>query len=213
VTLAVGSVRLPGDLVVPAHARAIVLFAHGSGSSGRSPRNVAVAERLHEAGLATLLFDLLTEEESMDRALVFDIDLLASRLASAARSVRRDADVSGLPLALFGASTGAAAALVAAAEMPGDVVSVVSRGGRPDLAAAALERVRAPTLLVVGGADPQVLELNREARRRMRSETRIEIVPGAGHLFEEAGALERVAELAAAWIVEHLKSDPDPSDR
>jgi putative phosphoribosyl transferase len=204
VTLAMGSVHLPGDIVVPPDARAIVLFAHGSGSSRRSPRNVAVAERLHEAGLATLLFDLLTEGESVDRALVFDIDLLASRLATAAHWIGRDPGASGLPIAFFGASTGAAAALVAAAEMPGDVAAVVSRGGRPDLAGDALERVTAPTLLIVGGADLQVLDLNREAQGRMRTETRIEVVPGAGHLFEEPGALERVAELAAEWIVGRL---------
>jgi putative phosphoribosyl transferase len=208
VTLSVGPVRLPGDLVAPPDARAIVLFAHGSGSSRRSPRNVAVADRLHEAGLATLLFDLLSDEESRDRALVFDIGLLASRLESATAEVRAWAETAGLPIAFFGASTGAAAALVAAAGIPGGVIAVVSRGGRPDLAGEALERVTAPVLLIVGGADLQVLELNREAQRRMRVDTRIEIVPGAGHLFEEHGALERVADLAARWIVEHLGGKP-----
>jgi putative phosphoribosyl transferase len=213
VTLSAGTVRLPGDLVVPPYARAIVLFAHGSGSSRRSPRNVAVADRLHEVGLATLLFDLLSDEESRDRALVFDIGLLASRLESATAEVRVWAEAAGLPIAFFGASTGAAAALVAAAGMPGGVIAVVSRGGRPDLAGEALERVTAPALLIVGGADLQVLELNREAQRRMRVETRIEIVPGAGHLFEEPGALEHVADLAAGWIDGHLGGEPVSSDR
>jgi putative phosphoribosyl transferase len=209
----VGSARLPGDLVVPPDAFAIVLFAHGSGSSRRSPRNVAVAERLHEAGLATLLFDLLAEREAMDRALVFDIGLLASRLVAAATQARAWPETAGRPMAFFGASTGAAAALVAAAGMPGDIASVVSRGGRPDLAGAALERVKAPTLLIVGGADPQVLDLNREAQRHMGTETRIEVVPGAGHLFEEPGALERVADLAVGWIVGHLGDEPAASGR
>jgi putative phosphoribosyl transferase len=208
-----GPVRLPGDLVARPDARAIVLFAHGSGSSRRSPRNVAVADRLHEAGLATLLFDLLSDEESRDRTAVFDIGLLASRLESATAEVRAWAETAGLPIAFFGASTGAAAALVAAAGMPGGVIAVVSRGGRPDLAGEALERVTAPVLLIVGGADLQVLELNREAQRRMRVDTRIEIVPGAGHLFEEPGALERVADLAAGWIVAHLGGRTSASGR
>jgi putative phosphoribosyl transferase len=204
VTIPVGAARLPGDLVLPADARAVVLFAHGSGSSRRSPRNVAVAERLNASGLGTLLFDLLLPQESGDRALVFDIGLLASRLASAAAEVRRWPETAGLPLSFFGASTGAAAALLAAAELPVDVAAVVSRGGRPDLAGEALERVSAPTLLIVGGADPQVLDLNRRAQRRLRGESDLEIVPGAGHLFEEPGALERVAELAAGWIASHV---------
>jgi putative phosphoribosyl transferase len=208
-----GPVRLPGDLVARPDARAIVLFAHGSGSSRRSPRNVAVADRLHEAGLATLLFDLLSDEESRDRTAVFDIGLLASRLESATAEVRAWSETAGLPIAFFGASTGAAAALVAAARMPGGVIAVVSRGGRPDLAGEALERVTAPVLLIVGGADLQVLELNREAQRRMRVDTRIEIVPGAGHLFEEPGALERVADLAAGWIVAHLGGRTSASGR
>jgi putative phosphoribosyl transferase len=211
VVLAVGSARLPGDLVIPTSARAIVLFAHGSGSSRMSPRNVAVAERLNEAGLATLLFDLLTPAESEDRTMVFDIGLLASRLASAAAEVRGWPETTRLPLSFFGASTGAAAALVAAAGLPGEVAAVVSRGGRPDLAGEALERVTAPTLLIVGGADLQVLDLNREAQRRLRAESSLEIVPGAGHLFEEPGALERVAELAAGWIVANLGRGDDAS--
>jgi putative phosphoribosyl transferase len=164
---------------------------------------VEVAERLRVAGLATLLFDLLTDVEAHDRGKVFDIALLARRLEGAAGWLRADPDVRELPIAFFGASTGAAAALVAAAHLAGDVAAVVSRGGRPDLAGEALAAVTAPTLLIVGGADRQVLELNRQAQARMRCETRLEIVPGATHLFEEPGALERVAELAAAWFADH----------
>ena len=194
---------LPGDLVIPVAANAVVAFAHGSGSSRRSPRNVAVAERLRGAGLATLLFDLLTDAEALDRGKVFDIALLARRLEGAVGWLRADPDIPGLPIAFFGASTGAAAALVAAAHLGREVAAVVSRGGRPDLAAEALELVTTPTLLIVGGADTQVLELNRLAQARMRCETRLEIVPEATHLFEEPGALERVAELAVAWFVDH----------
>jgi putative phosphoribosyl transferase len=194
---------LPGDLAIPGGASAVVGFAHGSGSSRRSPRNVEVAERLQAAGLGTLLFDLLTDVEAEDRDKVFDIALLARRLEGAAGWLGADPDVRGLPIAFFGASTGAAAALVAAAHLGRDVAAVVSRGGRPDLAEEALEDVTAPTLLIVGGADTQVLELNRRAQARMPGETRLEIVPGATHLFEEPGELERVAELAAAWFVDH----------
>jgi putative phosphoribosyl transferase len=194
---------LPGDLAIPGGASAVVAFAHGSGSSRRSPRNVEVAERLQAAGLGTLLFDLLTDVEAEDRDKVFDIALLARRLEGAAGWLRADPDVRGLPIAFFGASTGAAAALVAAAHLGRDVAAVVSRGGRPDLAEEALEDVTAPTLLIVGGADTQVLELNRWAQARMPVETRLEIVPGATHLFEEPGELERVAELATAWFVDH----------
>jgi putative phosphoribosyl transferase len=194
---------LPGDLVIPAAANAVVAFAHGSGSSRRSPRNVEVAERLRAAGLATLLFDLLTDVEARDRDKVFDIALLARRLEGAVWWLRADPDIPELPIAFFGASTGGAAALVAAAHLGREVAAVVSRGGRPDLAAEALELVTTPTLLIVGGADTQVLELNRQAQSRMRCETRLEIVPGATHLFEEPGALERVAELAVAWFVDH----------
>jgi len=194
---------LPGDLVIPVAANAVVAFAHGSGSSRRSPRNVAVAERLRGAGLATLLFDLLTDAEALDRGKVFDIALLARRLEGAVGWLRADPDIPGLPIAFFGASTGAAAALVAAAHLGREVAAVVSRGGRPDLAAEALELVTTPTLLIVGGADTQVLELNRLAQARMRCETRLEIVAGGTHLFEESGALERVAELAVAWFVDH----------
>jgi putative phosphoribosyl transferase len=197
-----GGVSLPGDLVVPPDPSALVVFAHGSGSSRRSPRNVAVAERLHRDGLATLLFDLLTDDEARDRRLVFDIGLLARRLAAAVDGVSGGSDLAGTPVDLFGASTGAAAALVASVSVPG-VVAIVSRGGRPDLAGDALERVTAPTLLIVGGADTEVLELNRQALARMRSQTRLEVVPGATHLFEELGALKTVAELASAWFIEH----------
>ena len=192
-----GGLWLPGDLASPPAPAALVVFAHGSGSSRRSPRNVAVAERLHRDGLATLLFDLLTDDEARDRGSVFDIGLLARRLVAVVERV--SADVADTPVGLFGASTGAAAALVASVSLP-DVRAIVSRGGRPDLAGEALERVTAPTLLIVGAADPEVLELNRQAQARMRSETRLEVVPGATHLFEEPGTLERVAELASAWF-------------
>jgi putative phosphoribosyl transferase len=197
-------VRLLGDLVLPGGVEAVVVFAHGSGSSRRSPRNIQVAERLHVERIGTLLFDLLTEAESADRRKVFDIPLLAHRLSEAVRWVR--GAVPQLPLGLFGASTGAAAALVAAEPRLPDVDAIVSRGGRPDLAGDALERVTAPTLLIVGGQDREVLELNRDAQGRMRCETRLEIVLGATHLFEEPGALERVADLAADWFVSHLES-------
>ena len=203
-TLEAGGVLLPGDLVVPPGARSMVAFAHGSGSSRRSPRNVAVAERLHERGLGTLLFDLLTPDEADDRRNVFDIELLATRLGAAAAWVRDRVEAAGLPVAFFGASTGAAAALVAAAAVEEQPIAIVSRGGRPDLAADALELVMAPTLLIVGGRDLEVLALNREAQRRLSGESRLEVVPGSGHLVEEPGALERVAELAASWISDHL---------
>lgn len=199
-------VRLPGDLVVPTGVRAMMVFAHGSGSSRRSPRNVAVARRLNEEKLGTLLFDLLTPREAEDRGRVFDIGLLSKRLVAAGRWVRHFPGLRDVPVAFFGASTGAAAALVAAAAMPSEVVAVVSRGGRPDLAGDALGRVTAPTLLIVGGDDVQVLDLNREAERRMLCETRLEVVPGATHLFEEPGALERVADLAAEWVSEHARA-------
>jgi putative phosphoribosyl transferase len=197
-----GGVSLPGDLAVPPDPSALVVFAHGSGSSRRSPRNVAVAERLHRDGLATVLFDLLTDDEARDRRVVFDIGLLAGRLTAAIDGVSGESELAETPVALFGASTGAAAALVASVSIPA-VTAIVSRGGRPDLARDALERVTAPTLLIVGSADLEVLELNRQARARMRSVTRLEVVPDATHLFEEPGALERVAELASAWFVEH----------
>ena len=196
-------VALPGDLTIPGQAIAVVVFAHGSGSSRRSPRNVRVADRLHREGLATLLFDLLTDAEAEERRKAFDIELLARRLGAAVGWVRGRSELDGLPVDLFGASTGAAAALVVAARTP-DITAIVSRGGRPDLAGEALERVTVPTLLVVGSLDRQVLGLNRAAQARMRCETRLEIVPGATHLFEEPGGLDRVAELAAAWFTDHV---------
>ncbi|MDQ7820343.1 MAG: dienelactone hydrolase family protein [Armatimonadota bacterium] len=215
----VRSVRVPveggaldGDLAIPAAARGVVAFAHGSGSSRHSPRNRYVARRLQDAGLATLLIDLLTpEEEDVDRAtahLRFDIPLLGRRLLDIVRWVERDPQTAPLPLGLFGASTGAAAALRAAAERPDRVAAVVSRGGRPDLAADILPRVTAPTLLIVGGRDLPVLDLNRQALALLGGPARLEIVPGAGHLFEEPGALDRVAGLAAEWFLQHLSSAP-----
>jgi dienelactone hydrolase len=199
-----GRVSLEGDLVIPPIARGVVLFAHGSGSSRHSPRNRYVAEQLQRAGLATLLVDLLTlEEEAADLRtahLRFDIGLLADRLVAASDWLGEQEATRKLRVGLFGASTGGGAALVAAAEQPKRVSAVVSRGGRPDLAGPALERVQAPTLLIVGGRDEQVIELNRAAMAHLRAENRIEVVPGATHLFEEPGALERVAEMAASWF-------------
>jgi pimeloyl-ACP methyl ester carboxylesterase len=189
-----------------------VLFAHGSGSSRLSPRNTFVAEALHRAGIATLLFDLLTEQEAADRANVFDIPLLADRLGRASAWVRTVPATRELPLGFFGASTGAAAALVAAAGRT-DVRAIVSRGGRPDLAEDALENVSAPTLLIVGGYDHEVLALNRSAYRRLRCERRLEVVPGATHLFEEPGALEAVVALARAWFLKHLGSSAGETRR
>jgi putative phosphoribosyl transferase len=204
ILLDVVGATVAGRLTVPRHPRAIVLFAHGSGSSRNSPRNRYVAEELQSAGLATLLFDLLTDAEEADRANVFDITLLASRLSAVTEWVRRATDTAGLPIGYFGASTGAGAALRAAADPRADVFAVVSRGGRPDLAgAAALGRVRAPVLLIVGGHDEQVLELNRAAAAVI-PECRIAVVDGATHLFSEPGALEQVAELARQWFVDHL---------
>lgn len=196
--------QLPGELNVPGDAGGVVVFAHGSGSSRRSPRNVAVAKRLNVAGLATLLFDLLTPAEAAGRALVFDIELLASRLEAAIVAVRVADEVRALPLGLFGASTGAAAALVASTFDGANVGAIVSRGGRPDLAGNVLQRVAAPVLLIVGSNDPDVLDLNRGAAERIRAETRVEVVPGATHLFEEPGALGIVAELATSWFVRNL---------
>jgi dienelactone hydrolase len=207
VTVDVDGVGLDGDLTVPDSARGIVVFAHGSGSSRRSPRNRSVAGVLHEAGLATLLFDLLTPaEEEIDlrtRHLRFDIALLAERLIGATDWLSAHPGTSELALGYFGASTGAAAALVAAAERP-SAAAVVSRGGRPDLAGDALERVRAPTLLIVGRRDDVVLDLNRQAMARMTAPVELEVVPGATHLFEEPGALEAVARLARDWFEKHL---------
>lgn len=195
---------LPGDLGLPAHPSGIVVFAHGSGSSRNSPRNRQVAEALRRAGLATLLFDLLTPDEAEDRANVFDIPLLAGRVCAALRWIGQQPELAALPLGLFGASTGAAAALVAAAQMPQAVAAVVSRGGRPDLAGAALARVMAPTLLVVGGADTQVIDLNRAALARLTCPKALQIVQGATHLFEEPGTLDQVVTLAQGWFRAHL---------
>jgi putative phosphoribosyl transferase len=207
VRVAVAGADLVGDLVLPAAARGVILFAHGSGSSRHSPRNRAVARALRESGLATFLVDLLTRREEAEDALTghlrFDIALLARRLATVTDWLRREPPTGRLPVGYFGASTGGGAALVAAAEHP-EVFAVVSRGGRPDLAAGALPRVTAPTLLIVGGDDVPVTRMNQEAAARMRAEVRLEIVPGASHLFEEPGALERVAELAARWFEDHL---------
>ncbi|HTL75222.1 MAG TPA: alpha/beta family hydrolase [Casimicrobiaceae bacterium] len=209
VTIRAREATLAGDLTVPAGANGIVLFAHGSGSSRASPRNVWVAARLARAGLATLLFDLLTRtEEQRDlytREHRFDIPLLARRLVDATDWVDTQPELAGLPVGYFGASTGAAAALVAAVERSGRVSAVVSRGGRPDLASAdVLARVAAPTLLVVGGNDDVVLELNQLALAAIRCAKRLDVVPGATHLFEEPGTLEQVATLAAEWLVEYL---------
>jgi putative phosphoribosyl transferase len=204
--------ELLGDLRAPEHARGLVLFAHGSGSSRRSPRNRYVAEWLNRTDLATLLVDLLTlEEEEIDSRtahLRFDIALLASRLAGVTDWLAQEPMTQRLPVGYFGASTGAAAALVAAAGRP-DVRAVVSRGGRPDLAGPALGRVRAPTLLIVGGEDRVVIELNRRAYEELRCKKQLVIVPGATHLFEEPGALETVAQLAREWFERHLVKPVD----
>ncbi|HZO65488.1 MAG TPA: dienelactone hydrolase family protein [Kribbellaceae bacterium] len=204
----VAGVTLDGDVVIPHDARGAVLFAHGSGSSRHSPRNRYVAETLHRAGLATVLADLLTpDEEELDRrtgAFRFDIGLLAGRVTALADWAANDELTAGLGLGMFGASTGAAAALVAAAARPTEVRAVVSRGGRPDLADDSLPLVRQPTLLIVGELDTAVLELNRAALRRLAGTARLEIVPGATHLFEEPGALDQVARLARDWFVHEL---------
>ena len=199
------SARLDGDLRVPERAAGLVIFAHGSGSSRFSSRNRQVAEALDRAGFATLLLDLLThDEESIDvytREFRFDIPRLGRRVVAATDWSRSDARVRALPIGYFGASTGAAAALIAAAERPQECGAVVSRGGRPDLAGAALPAVKAPTLMIVGGDDEPVIELNREAMRQMRAPVTLEIVPGASHLFEEPGTLEQVERLAIDWFI------------
>ncbi|WP_045875941.1 phosphoribosyltransferase family protein [Pseudofrankia sp. DC12] len=197
-------VRLAGRLTVPGGARGAVVFAHGSGSSRHSPRNRYVADVLAAAGFATLLFDLLTPAEEVDRANVFDIRLLAHRLVDVTGWLRGQPDVGGLPVGYFGASTGAAAALWAAAEPGSDIAAVVSRGGRPDLAVSRLAAVRAPTLLIVGGDDDLVLELNNQAQAVLQCESRVAVVPEATHLFSEPGALETVADLARDWFIHHL---------
>ncbi len=204
VTFEVPGGLLEGDLAVPEGARGLVVFAHGSGSGRHSPRNRAVAEALQQRGLATLLFDLLTDEESMDRSHVFDIPMLAGRLTQVGRWSREHPATAELPLGLFGASTGAAAALVAAAELGPDVRAVVSRGGRPDLAADRLDQVTAPTLLIVGRRDESVLLLNRMAAIRLAGPHELAVIDGAGHVFEEPGALEQVAALAGGWFLAHM---------
>jgi len=197
-------IDLEGTVRLPAAMRALVIFAHGSGSSRFSPRNVQVAEELNARGIATILFDLLTREEEEQRANVFDIPLLARRLIDAVQWAQHDRDLQSLPIGLFGASTGAGAALVAAAELGDEISSVVSRGGRPDLAGDALGKVRAPTLLIVGGADHGVIDLNKQALIRIKSEKALKIIPGATHLFPEPGALEAVTDCAAHWFVRTL---------
>ena len=208
VQIPAGRATLDGNLTIADGASALVLFVHGSGSSRLSPRNQFVARTLNNSGLATLLFDLLTPEEELvdtrTAELRFDIDLLAERLVYATKWARQQEQTRGLRIGYFGSSTGGGAALVAAAESPQDVGAIVSRGGRPDLAGEALPKVEAPTLLIVGGEDHVVIEMNEEARAQMRCEVRIEIVPGATHLFEEPGALERVAQLASDWFVDRI---------
>lgn len=198
-----GKVRLEGSLVVPEGAEGVVLFAHGSGSSRHSPRNNFVAQVLRKSGLSTLLMDLLTREEDIDYETRFDIELLSGRLETATRWLRDE--MAGARIGYFGASTGAAAALKAAVSMGEAVGAVVSRGGRPDLAFDSLPRVKAPTLLIVGGRDDVVIELNRKAYARLKCDKELVIVPGATHLFEEPGTLEEVARLAAFWFKERLK--------
>jgi dienelactone hydrolase len=208
VQIRAGQAVLSGNLNIPKDASALVLFAHGSGSSRQSPRNQFVARTLNDAGLATLLFDLLTqEEEAIDmqtREHRFNIALLAERLLHTTKWAKQQEQTRDLRLGYFGSSTGGAAALVAAVDVPQDAGAVVSRGGRPDLAGDALPKVQAPTLLIVGGNDDIVIELNEQARDRMRCEVKLEIIPGATHLFEEPGALEKVARLASDWFSLHL---------
>jgi len=201
-----GKVALAGHLTVPEALKGMVVFAHGSGSSRHSPRNRYVATVLNQAGLGTLLFDLLTTDEEVDRAQVFDIGLLAERLVSVTEWLRAQPEVKGTRIGYFGASTGAAAALCAAAQPGSGVAAVVSRGGRPDLAGLLLGEVRAPTLLIVGGDDQTVLELNRRAKQQLRCESRLAVVPGASHLFEEPGTLEAAADLAGNWFLHYLWS-------
>jgi putative phosphoribosyl transferase len=217
VSVQTGIVTLDGILNVPAHADGIVLFAHGSGSSRHSPRNRFVASVLASHGMGTLLFDLLTREEEVvdevTRELRFNIPLLAGRLVGATRWVRGYEETRRLPIGYFGASTGAAAALIAAAELPDTVAAVVSRGGRPDLAGESLGGVRAPTLLIVGENDKPVIEMNREALQQLACrECKLVIVPGATHLFEEPGTLEEVARLAGEWLSEHLAPSRKPRE-
>jgi putative phosphoribosyl transferase len=211
VVVAVNGLQLPGTLHVPPGAAGIVLFAHGSGSSRLSPRNIAVGRTLNTGGLATLLLDLLTPDEARSHARVFDIELLAARLTGATHWVGTRPDLTPLRVGYFGASTGAAAALWAAAQLRGQVGAVVSRGGRPDLAAPRLGEVTAPTLLIVGSRDEVVLDLNDRARRQLRCPNQLVVVPGATHLFEEPGALDEVAALARDWFSHHLTTTPAPA--
>ncbi|MGR6316883.1 dienelactone hydrolase family protein [Micromonospora soli] len=214
VTVPVVDGGLPADVIVPGGAVGVVLFAHGSGSSRHSPRNVAVAHQLNDRALATVLVDLLTPEEdvrdSVTAELRFDIGMLAERLAAIVDWMAAEPTLGRLPIGLFGASTGAAAALVAAAARPDQVAAVVSRGGRPDLAGSSLSAVRAPTLLVVGGLDEEVIVLNEQARDALGDVAELRIVPGATHLFEEPGALDQVAEQAGTWFASHLRT-PHPA--
>lgn len=210
ISLRQGELALEGMLSVPVNATGLVAFAHGSGSSRHSPRNRFVAEVLHGAGIGTLLFDLLTDEESRDRSVVFDIPLLTERLLLAADWAAAELAFMDLPFGVFGASTGAAAALTAAAERPTQIAAVVSRGGRPDLAEPDLGRVRAPTLLIVGAEDHEVVRLNRRAFALLHCPKHIVIVPGATHLFEEPGTLELAARHAAEWFHTHLAVRADP---
>jgi pimeloyl-ACP methyl ester carboxylesterase len=210
VVIPLGKAHLGGELNIPSGASGVVLFAHGSGSSRHSPRNKYVARTLNDSCIGTLLFDLLTQEEEEQekytRDLRFDIDLLAKRLVYATNWIKTQQGVETLPIGYFGSSTGAAAALVAAAKLEEQVDVIVSRGGRPDLAGASLPKVNAPTLLIVGGRDEQVLSLNLDAYRQLHCEKRIEIIDRATHLFEERGALEEVARLAAEWFRKHFES-------
>jgi pimeloyl-ACP methyl ester carboxylesterase len=205
----VGPRSLPGMLAAPPTALGLIIFAHGSGSSRFSPRNAYAARALQQHGFATLLFDLLTPGEDTDRRNVFDIRLLGRRVIEAVDWARADARTRRMPIGLFGASTGAAAALVAAAERPSAVAAVVSRGGRPDLAATALTRVQAPTLLIVGGDDNEVIALNRAAQAELQCESELVIVPGAGHLFEEPGTLDQALAAASAWFEAHIQGRGD----
>jgi len=215
VRVPIGNQALDGELVIPPRAQGLVVFAHGSGSSRHSPRNQYVARALEQDSLATLLIDLLTSaEEAVDDRTAeyrFDIPMLAGRLAAIVDWLRSGPETASLRIGLFGASTGGGAALIAATERPREIGAVVSRGGRPDLAGAALPKVTAPTLLIVGGLDDAVIEMNRDAMEQMRCEVSLEIVPGATHLFEEPGTLEKVARLASGWFVRHLR--PAPSAR
>lgn len=197
-------IHLDGELIIPEDAMGLVIFSHGSGSSRHSSRNKYVAGKLQEAKMATLLFDLLTEEEDQDRANRFDIELLTGRLIKAAQYVGQLNETHLLPIAYFGASTGAASALKAAARQGDKIKAVISRGGRPDMAIDEISQVTAPTLLIVGGEDYQVIQYNEQAYNELRSKRKLEIIPGAGHLFEEPGTLEEVARLAADWYKQHL---------